>query len=288
MTGQPIASAALTRRSSTPEVFLLGVFRVVLLIVMTASLAGGLGLGIYAVSMYTHKPVPPSEPVPVVVEGIRAEQFLTLIDPPEKPREKSQAGSTGPAPGPAGASSNTSAAATLLYLEDVTALYRCLVDFTKAAGIDTAEANLDNASRQIEAYRLEIQKVADASPSRGAAWVKDAARFVCEVVQTPRMIVLQKEGKVESVASRILTFHVQEWDQRQAEKKQKDVMAAQKSAQERLKQAAAEERNRAEAMRLLMIAGAALATFMALAVFLILVRIEFSLRAMASNPVRLP
>jgi hypothetical protein len=174
----------------------------------------------------------------------------------------------------------------LQYLEDVTVLYRCLVDFTKAAGIDTAEANLENASRQIEAYRLEIQKVADASPSRGAAWVKDAARFVCDVVQTPRMIVLQKEGKVESVASRILNFHVQEWDQRQAEKKQKDAMAAQKSAQERAKQVAAEERAKGEALRLLMIAGAALATFMALAVFLILVRIELSLRAMASSAAR--
>jgi hypothetical protein len=286
MTGQPASSATLTRRSSAPEVFLLGVFRVVLLIVMTASLAGGLGLGIYAVSMYTHKPAPSPEPAPVSVEGIRAEQFLTLIDPPEKPQEKTQAAGATPAPGPTAAPNSAAPGPTLQYLEDVTALYRCLVDFTKAAGIDTVEANLENASRQIEAYRLEIQKVADASPSRGAPWVKDAARFVCEVVQTPRMIVLQKEGKVESVASRILNFHVQEWDQRQAEKKQKDLMAAQKSAQERLKQVAAEERNKGEALRLLMIAGAALATFMALAVFLILVRIEFSLRAMASNPVR--
>jgi hypothetical protein len=91
---------------------------------------------------------------------------------------------------------------------------------------------------------------------------------------------------VESVASRILNFHVQEWDQRQAEKKQKDAMAAQKSAQERAKQVAAEERAKGEALRLLMIAGAALATFMALAVFLILVRIELSLRAMASSAAR--
>lgn len=286
MMGQPTPYAPPARRSSAPEAFLLGVFRVVLLIVMTASLAGGLGLGIYAVSMYTHKPIQPSEPAPVSVEGIRAEQFLTLIDPPEKPQDKTQAITPGPTPGPTVGSTNTASAPTLQYLEEVTALYRCIVDFTKAAGIDTAEANLENASRQIEAYRLEIQKVADASPSRGAAWVKDAARFVCEVVQTPRMITLQKEGKVESVASRILNFHVQEWDQRQAEKKQKDAMAAQKSAQERLKQAAAEEHNKGEALRLLMIAGAALATFMALAVFLILVRIELSLRTMASSPVR--
>ena len=286
MTGQPTASAPLARRSSTPEMFLLGVFRVVLLIVMSASLIGGLGLGVYAVSMYTHKPAPSPEPAPVSVEGIRAEQFLTLIDPPEKSQDKASVAGAGPAPGPTGTSTNTSAAPTLQYLEDVTVLYRCLVDFTRAAGIDTAEANLENASRQIEAYRLEIQKVADASPSRGAAWVKDAARFVCEVVQTPRMIVLQKEGKVESVASRILNFHVQEWDHRQAEKKQKDAMAAQKNAQERLKQVAAEERNKGEALRLLMIAGAALSTFMALAVFLILVRIELSLRAMASSSAR--
>lgn len=286
MTGQPTAPASLARRSSTPEMFLLGVFRIVLLIVMTASLVGGLGLGIYAVSMYTHKPAPSPEPAPVSVEGIRAEQFLTLIDPPDKSQDKAQAATAGPAPGPTGKSTSASPGPTLQYLEDVTVLYRCLVDFTKAAGIDTAEANLENASRQIEAYRLEIQKVADASPSRGAAWVKDAARFVCDVVQTPRMIVLQKEGKVESVASRILNFHVQEWDQRQAEKKQKDAMAAQKSAQERAKQVAAEERAKGEALRLLMIAGAALATFMALAVFLILVRIELSLRAMASSAAR--
>ena len=286
MTGQPTAPASLARRSSTPEMFLLGVFRIVLLIVMTASLVGGLGLGIYAVSMYTHKPAPSPEPAPVSVEGIRAEQFLTLIDPPDKSQDKAQAATAGPAPGPTGTSTSASPGPTLQYLEDVTVLYRCLVDFTKAAGIDTAEANLENASRQIEAYRLEIQKVADASPSRGAAWVKDAARFVCDVVQTPRMIVLQKEGKVESVASRILNFHVQEWDQRQAEKKQKDAMAAQKSAQERAKQVAAEERAKGEALRLLMIAGAALATFMALAVFLILVRIELSLRAMASSAAR--
>ncbi len=286
MTGQPTAPASLARRSSTPEMFLLGVFRIVLLIVMTASLVGGLGLGIYAVSMYTHKPAPSPEPAPVSVEGIRTEQFLTLIDPPDKSQDKAQAATAGPAPGPTGTSTSASPGPTLQYLEDVTVLYRCLVDFTKAAGIDTAEANLENASRQIEAYRLEIQKVADASPSRGAAWVKDAARFVCDVVQTPRMIVLQKEGKVESVASRILNFHVQEWDQRQAEKKQKDAMAAQKSAQERAKQVAAEERAKGEALRLLMIAGAALATFMALAVFLILVRIELSLRAMASSAAR--
>lgn len=286
MTVQPTTPASLARRSSTPEMFLLGVFRVVLLIVMTASLVGGLGLGIYAVSMYTHKPAPSPEPAPVSVEGIRTEQFLTLIDPPDKSQDKAQAATAGPAPGPTGTSTSASPGPTLQYLEDVTVLYRCLVDFTKAAGIDTAEANLENASRQIEAYRLEIQKVADASPSRGAAWVKDAARFVCDVVQTPRMIVLQKEGKVESVASRILNFHVQEWDQRQAEKKQKDAMAAQKSAQERAKQVAAEERAKGEALRLLMIAGAALATFMALAVFLILVRIELSLRAMASSAAR--
>ena len=286
MTGQPTAPASLARRSSTPEMFLLGVFRIVLLIVMTASLVGGLGLGIYAVSMYTHKPAPSPEPAPVSVEGIRTEQFLTLIDPPDKSQDKAQAATAGPAPGPTGTSTSASPGPTLQYLEDVTVLYRCLVDFTKAAGIDTAEANLENASRQIEAYRLEIQKVADASPSRGAAWVKDAARFVCDVVQTPRMIALQKEGKVESVASRILNFHVQEWDQRQAEKKQKDAMAAQKSAQERAKQVAAEERAKGEALRLLMIAGAALATFMALAVFLILVRIELSLRAMASSAAR--
>jgi len=281
----PTASAPVERRPSPPEMFLLGVFRVLLLVVMTAALAGGLGLSIYAVSMYTHKPAPVSEPTPVGLAVIRADEFLTMIDPPEKPQETSQAASPG-GPGPSSASNGSSSAPTLQYLEDVTVLYRCLVDFTKAAGIDTAEANLDNASRQIEAYRLEIQKVADASDARGSAWVKDATRLICEVMQNPRMIVLQKEGKVESIASRILNFHVQEWDQRQAEKKQKEALAAQKSTQERMKQVASEERNKAEGLRLLMIAGAALAAFMALAVFLILVRIEFSLRAIAASPLR--
>lgn len=281
MSGSLPAGSSVPRSSTTPEGFLLGVFRVVLLIVMVACLAGGLGLGIYAVSRYTHKPPPVSEPAPVGSDPIRVEQFLTFIDPPEKPSEGRAMVS--PSTAPANEKTGAGSARTLQYLEDVTVLYRCLVDFTKASGIDTAESNLENASRQIEAYRVEIQKVADASPTRGGPWVKDASRFVCEVVQTPRMIALQKEGKVESVASRILSFHVQEWDQRELEKRQKEVQSAQKLNQDRIKQRALEEENKADALRLLMIAGAALAGFMALAVFLILLRIEGSLRAMAGS-----
>lgn len=273
----------LSRTPHPAEAFLLGVFRVLLLVVMAGALVGGLGLGVYAVSMYNHTPVA-SDPTPVPrVEQIRVDQLLNKLDPPPEGDKKDTAALPGPT---TNGTNGAGASRTLMYLEDVTAMYRCLVDFTKSAGIETTESDLDAASKQIEAYRLEIQKVADALDSRGALWVKDAARFTCDALQSPRMLSLQKEGRLQAVASVVLNFHVTEWDRLQLERAQQERLSSQKTAEDQLKRAALEEKNKTEAMRLFVIAGAALAGFMALALFLILLRMEFSLRAMAGNGTR--
>ena len=167
---------------------------------------------------------------------------------------------------------------TLKYLEDVTLLYRCSTDFARKVGAEIEETDNAVVARRVEDLRAQTEALANEKATRGERWVKSAVQFTCAALADAEIIAWRKEGKVKSVFFPILNYHLKQWDRIVAEKEKFEKDEADRvqreTAQEELRIAAA----RALALSRLMAAGIAFGIFMALALYLILAKIELNLR----------
>ena len=192
------------------EELFLKIFKVVILVVMGLGLVLAIGLSLYSASLYFQTPKKPAPAKAAPAEEVSVEKLLKQLKPDEPAKQEEK---QAPAESPKG-----QAPQALKYLEEVTALYRCSIEFAKAVGAQVDETDAAAASRTTEEYRSQLETLADANELRGEAYVKDAVKFTCAVLKNPQIIALRKENKVSGVFLKVLNFHLREWDRIQLDK----------------------------------------------------------------------
>jgi hypothetical protein len=255
------------------EELFLKIFKVVILVVMGLGLILAIGLSLYSASLYFQTPKKPAPAQAAPAEEVSVDKLLKQLKPEEAPKqEEKQAPSESP---------KAQAPQALKYLEEVTALYRCSIEFAKAVGAQVDETDAAAASRTTEEYRSQLENLADSNDLRGPAYVKDAVKFTCAVLKNQQVIALRKENKVSGVFLKILNFHLREWDRIQQDKvkfeREEGIRIAKEEAEEEARVMGA----KIQALTMIAAAGIAFAVFMIIALYLIFAKIETNLRRLA-------
>ena len=257
------------------EELFLKIFKVVILVVMGLGLVLAIGLSLYSASLYFQTPKKPAPAKAAPAEEVSVEKLLKQLKPDEPAKQEEK---QAPAESPKG-----QAPQALKYLEEVTALYRCSIEFAKAVGAQVDETDAAAASRTTEEYRGQLETLADANELRGEAYVKDAVKFTCAVLKNPQIIALRKENKVSGVFLKVLNFHLREWDRIQLDKvkfeRQEEIRIAKEEDEEDARVMGA----KIQAITMIAAAGIAFAIFMIIALYLIFAKIETNLRRIANN-----
>ena len=257
------------------EELFLKIFKVVILVVMGLGLILAIGLSIYSATLYFQTPKQPAPAKAAPAEEVSVDKLLKQLKPEEAPKQEDKQAPSD--------SSKTQAPQALKYLEEVTALYRCSIEFAKAVGAQVDETNAVAASRTTEEYRGQLENLADSNDLRGPAYIKDAVKFTCAVLKNQQIIALRKENKVSGVFLKVLNFHLKEWDRIQQDKVKFDREEAIRIAQEEAEEEARVMGAKIQAITMIAAAGIAFAIFMVIALYLIFAKIETNLRRISSS-----
>lgn len=257
------------------EELFLRIFKVVILIVMGLGLVLAIGLSLYSAYLYFPNPKEPEPVKAAPAEEISVDNLLKQLKPDEPTKQEEKQTPT--------KSPTAQTPEALNYLEEVTALYRCSIEFGKAVGAQVDETDAAAGSRTTEEYRSQLEKLADANKLRGKAYVKDAVKFTCAVLKNPQIVTLRKDNKVSGVFLKVLNYHLKEWDRIQVDKinfERKEEIRVEK---EEAKENARVMRSKILAITMITAAGIAFAIFMIIALYLIFAKIETNLRRIANN-----
>ena len=257
------------------EELFLKIFKVVILVVMGLGLILAIGLSLYSASLYFQTPKEPAPVKAAPAEEVSLDKLLNQLKPEEAPKQEDK---QSPSDSP-----KAQVPETLKYLEEVTALYRCTIEFGKAVGAQVEETDSAAASRTTEYYRNLFENTADSNDRRGLPYVKDAVKFTCAALKNQQIIALRKDSKVSGVFLKILNFHLREWDRIQLDKakfeRAEEIRVAKEEAQEDARVMEA----KILAITMIAAAGIAFAIFMIIALYLIFAKIETNLRRIANN-----
>ncbi|MBK7315598.1 hypothetical protein [Candidatus Aalborgicola defluviihabitans] len=249
----------------TEELFL-KIVKVAVLVFMGLALLAVIALGLNVAYQMAKTP---NEPAPAQKAP---EQQVTMDDLKKYLLKDDKAGEQQPSQ-----SSPKPLAPTLRYLEDVTRLYRCSVEFAKKVGAEIEEEDNAAAAQRVEILRTQIEEAA-ADKRRGERWVKAATEFTCAALADSSIIAMRKEGKLKSVFYPVLNFHKNAWDAIQDEKARFEQAESDRVEQERLSEAARIALARSNALSSAIAAAVAFGTFMLLAIYLLGAKIETNLR----------
>ena len=254
------------------EEFFLKVFKSAVLILMSLALIGMIGMLIAAAYKFNERPHEPE------AAKTAPERDVTLEDLKKSLLKKPEAATP-----PASATPPSAPPNALKYLEDVTRLYRCSIEFARKVNADIDESDSAAISKRVEDLRGQIEHLAEQRDWRGERWVKSATTFACAALADAEIIAWRKEGKIDGVFLGILNFHLTQWDSLQSARLDYNEGEKARVQRERAQEQARVEMAHAQALTLLMAAGAAFAVFMALALYLILAKIELNLRNVNDN-----
>ncbi len=249
------------------EELFLKIFKVAILVLMTLALLSMVGLMVNAAyqSSKSANPVAPAKKAPpreINMEDLK--QYLLKQNPPaSQPQSPAESRTEAPA---------------LLYLEDVTKLYRCSIDFANKVSADLSETNSNVIADRLRDLRQQVETLAAEKSHRGEKWVKAATTFTCAALADPSIIALRKEGRIKSAFFPILNFHLMAWDKIEADRvafdQAEEARFEEETQAEKLRIALA----KADALNSALAAGAAFAVFMVLALYLLGAKIETDLR----------
>lgn len=172
---------------------------------------------------------------------------------------------------------------SLKYLEEATVLYRCAESFGAVVGSELAVESDQINSVQLERLRSSLESYTKATEWHDDLWVKTVVPFVCDALKNEKIIELRKQEKLKQVFFPIVEFHMRQWDRVHREKRDFDnaekarVIAEKAAEQIRVTSA------KAISIAQFSISIGALATFILLALCLILIKIETDLVAIAKN-----
>lgn len=253
-------------KKSSPEELFLKMFKGVILMVMTLTLiatAGALAFAAYQYSQST-QPVEAAKKAPT--KPIAVDVFLKTLDPQTAPKEAVPADEPRPPAAPTD---------PVKYRAEASKIMGCFQESDKLAGIAMAETTPTAG----EDFRRQLQEVADLkSKDRGAPFVTDAAKLICEIMLNPQVISYRKAKPDADIFFPVLNFHRSAWDELR-------LVASEFEANEQARVSLQEE---AELRRValakeaskftLLIAAGSFALFMVIALSLIVAAIESNLR----------
>lgn len=261
------------------EDLFLRIFKIAILIFMSLALLLMLGALGNAAWQLSQKPV---EPQPA---RQLPEQDVSLDDL----KKELLKDSSSPAPAELAPAAPRPAPNALRYLEEVTRLYRCSTEFARKVGAEIEDLDSATNTTSVEKLRSEMEKLAEAQEHRGDRYIASAVNFTCKAMADTAVIAMRKAGKVRSVFYPVLNFHLKAWDRLAREKADFDEAERQRVESERTQEQGRVEYARALALQSLIAAGVLFAAFMALALYLILARIENNLHDIETTlAVRLP
>jgi hypothetical protein len=168
-------------------------------------------------------------------------------------------------------------AASGRYLQEAKQIVACSRDSNGKSGLDTTAFTPTLA----EVFRLELERVAD-SPrdERGGAYVADAVRFFCLVLNQPAVIAYKKNHSEEHLFDAVINYHLTQWDQLKDEirrfRQDEQVRALNATVKEELRIVKAQS----GILAALCIAGVALGLLMVAALYFVLTRMEFKLQGL--------
>lgn len=221
---------------------------------------------------YFQSPAPPAPAKAPPERTISVEDLKKfLIDEEKRRLEQEKSGNAPVNKQPANAS-----AVTMLYAEQVMALYRCSEEFRKLAEQEADNATDAERAQRNETQRDNIEKLA-VDRFRGPNWVGAMVEFTCSVLKNTEIAKLKKDKAVGAVVNPAINFHARAWatiekeksDFRQAE----NLRVEQEVASEAFRVATA----KAKAVFLLGLVGGAVLFFLAMALYLIFAKIEANL-----------
>lgn len=249
----------------TEELFL-KIVKVTVLAFMALALIAVIILGINVAYQSTKMPNEPAPAQKAPEKEVSMEDLRKMLLKVDKPDE-AQSPASSPKP----------MAPSLRYLEEVTRLYRCSIEFGMKVGAQIEHEDNSVAAQRVEELRAQVEKLADDS-RRGERWVKATTDFTCAALADPTIIAMRKEGKIKSVFYPVVNFHIKAWDSIEEEKAAFDQAERDRVERERAEEALRIAEARANALASAIAAGVAFATFMLLAIYLLGSKIETNLR----------
>lgn len=172
---------------------------------------------------------------------------------------------------------------SLKYLEEATVLYRCAESFGVVVGSELAVESDQINSIQLERLRSRLESYAKATEWHDDLWMKTAVPFVCDALKNESIIELRKQEKLKQVFFPIIEYHMREWDRAHREKRDFDNVEKARVIAENAAEQLRVTTAKTVSISQFSVSMGALATFILLALCLILIKIETDLVAIANN-----
>lgn len=252
----------MTQRPRLDDLFL-RIFKSVILLLMSLCLLGTLaflGLGGWQYAQKPRDPEPARKP-PAATVGVQEFKASLEKSPPSAPSARQELAASPQAP-------------KRLYVEDAARLKTCVAENARLAGVVLDPAVLDD---RIEGIRAQTQRLAD-QPRRGADWVRSVFDSTCQALRDPVVAAMQKDGRLDDALYEALNYYLTRWDAIAQERAEFEESEQRRVAREISAEEARIAEAKALALQCAVAAGVAFAAFMALALYLILAKIETNLR----------
>jgi hypothetical protein len=251
-------------RKLTLERILLSVSKRVILFIMLIALLTVGGATLLASYLFVQMPRKPEAPRAVAVRQVGIDDFLRRIEPaPEVKPEKSQPAKI----------AQPQAPVAKKYLDEARRIISCTENLSLATGNKVSQS--DDA---IEAFREFLERSANLKPSRGQGYASDAVRVVCSILQNDQVLDLKKKNPELKILIPAIEYHAEGWDKINEETKNFVSSEERRVLAEEMKEERRVQAARTLGWQALMAAGAGLGLFTAVALYLILLAIESSLK----------
>lgn len=255
------------------EELFLKIFKVAVLAFMTLALIAVLGLAVNAIYQASRTPVEPAPAAKAPQRGVDIEELKKSL---------LRDGSVQQEPQKLTPPESLQMPPSLLYLEDVTKLYRCSVEFAKRIGAEIAEPDNATTAQRVEALREKIEELAS-NENRGHSYVKNSVEFTCTALAEPTIVAARKAGHISNTFLAILNYHLKTWDSIEKEREEFEQAEATKVATQKAAETLRVQQAHAEAVTSAVASAVAFGVFMLLALYLLGAKIETNLREISSS-----
>ena len=168
---------------------------------------------------------------------------------------------------------------TVEFLSEAQALYECSLSFAQAVGAEIpGSADNNEKSKQTIDLRSRLDDFARIREWRGEPWVKAVVAFGCSAMSDSDVIALKKDGKIPLILGPLINFHLMAWDKIEIEKRRFEQAELNRVRLERTAEIARVRAAKVSAVAQFTAALASFGVFMALALYLILSKVETNLR----------
>lgn len=150
----------------------------------------------------------------------------------------------------------------LLYKDKALTIYKCGDEFKKATGANVESSDSAQTDQQIEFIRSNLERLASFK-FRGEAYVNGVTAFTCKVLRDSSIVELKKQGKIGAVLIPAINTYTAKWNDAVEKNAQYEAAEIQKSMIDK-----------SEAAIYFYIAGSLFLSFMVLALYLMLSRVE--------------